>query len=44
MKKLISEDVDKAGSLEYTKGILNRLYKDALHELRIVEERGEVPN
>jgi ophiobolin F synthase len=39
MKSLVLKRMEEAGSLEYTKGILDKLYKELKQELSAVEER-----
>jgi hypothetical protein len=44
MKKLIIDDINKAGSLEFAKGVLGGLYEDVLNELEVVEKRAGIEN
>jgi ophiobolin F synthase len=39
MKKLVLMRLEEAGSLEYTKGVLDRLHEELKQELSAVEER-----
>jgi hypothetical protein len=44
LKKLVIKRLEEAGSLEYTKGVLEGLYEELKQELSAVEERAGEKN